>query len=218
MGINPSRPSTNTTNNDLNTFNQADEDSGKKVVIQKLQTLYGDKLQGESLDKFATILSDKNRLKEIYLHTNFEKAKELQRSIKDLKMIKPTGIQRATMKYSSQASASPIGGSELSSASGSSSRPRRSSGANGENDHEFDDDDEDDTSELTDSGLPFQNPYTELDNNKIRIKLIVAETSKNSLEKNLKKMISPFVDMEKRKAPFGFFHIALSVGCWKVCL
>jgi len=219
MGINPSKPGANQTNKDLADFSESD-DGRKKVVVQKLQSLYGEKLQGEALEKFATILSDKERLKEIYLHTDFEKAKELQRSIKDLKLQKPTVLQRATMKYSSQASASPIPGSELSIASTPPSKSRRSrsgsamsglgdsavnisvspvtsvntSGANlvEEVDEEYE---EDETSDMTtDSNVPIQNPYSELDSNKIRIKLIVAETSKNALEKNIKRMISPFVD------------------------
>ncbi|KAF0977227.1 hypothetical protein FDP41_003880 [Naegleria fowleri] len=218
MGINPSKPNTNDTKKDLDQFQNQSEDSGKKVVMEKLQALYGEKLQGESLDKFASILSDKERLKEIYLHTDFEKAKELQRSIKDLKMITPTVLQRATMKYSSQASASPIGGSEMLEAAKSSRRSssavENSSSSQLQQPHDEEEYEDDETTDVTDT--PMQNPYTELDNNKIRIKLIVAETSKNALEKNLKRMISPFVDMEKRKAPFGFFHIALAVGCWKI--
>ncbi|KAL0487622.1 gas vesicle protein GvpJ [Acrasis kona] len=52
--------------------------------------------------------------------------------------------------------------------------------------------------------------------NKIRVKLIVSETSKNNFERTIKRVISPFVNMDFHKAPFGFFHIALAVGCWKI--
>ncbi|KAL9642288.1 hypothetical protein ABK040_007287 [Willaertia magna] len=241
----PSKISQHQAQSDLDVFQQHSDEAGKQVVIQKLQTLYGDKLMGDSLERFATILSNKEKLKEVYLHTDFEKAKELHRSIRDLNLTKPTELQKATMKYSS-VSASPLIPSELMSStppsagtsngtmSTTTTRKSRSASTNsnsllnatliGEGDNinnnpslnieATEEEDEDTGSEL--DNVPVTNPYTQLDDNKIRIKLIVAETSKNAFEKNMKRMISPFVDMEKRKAPFGFFHIALSVGCWKI--
>lgn len=51
--------------------------------------------------------------------------------------------------------------------------------------------------------------------NKLRIKLIISETSRNVIEKNLKKIVSPFFSLTMGNyADFGMFHIALGIGPW----
>jgi len=59
--------------------------------------------------------------------------------------------------------------------------------------------------------------YDQLRSGSLRIKLIVAETSRNAMQRNLKRVISPFINMAMENPPeFGMFHIALAIGCWKI--
>ncbi len=53
-------------------------------------------------------------------------------------------------------------------------------------------------------------------NSNLRIKFIVSEISKNPVEKNFKKIISPFVSKLNNAPDFGLFHVALAIGPWKV--
>ena len=58
-------------------------------------------------------------------------------------------------------------------------------------------------------------PFADMKNH-IRIKLVVSETSRNVLEKNMKRLVCPFVSFDHFKAPFGFMHIALCIGAWRL--
>jgi hypothetical protein len=117
--------------------------SGADVVKDKLRALYGDDLSGERLDKFAFMLSDAEKLKRVYLHTDFEEAKKLQKIITS---------DRDSADFSPTT---------------------------------------DVASDTTDSVDPFLSM-----GNKIRVKLIVSETSKTKLERTLRRVISPFVNMD----------------------
>lgn len=53
------------------------------------------------------------------------------------------------------------------------------------------------------SGKPFT---------QIRIKLIISETSKNELERSMKKLVSPFFNLAMGNyADYGMFHIAVCI-------
>ncbi len=68
-------------------------------------------------------------------------------------------------------------------------------------------------------GMIKFDPYADMKNH-IRIKLVVSETGGNLIEKNVKRLISPFISFDNFNAPFGFVHIALCIGAWRleVCL
>jgi hypothetical protein len=76
------------------------------------------------------------------------------------------------------------------------------------------DDDEDDTMSVVTPDGKFD-PFADMKNH-IRIKLVVSETSRSVLEKNMKRLVSPFVSFDHFKAPFGFMHIALCIGAWRL--
>jgi len=55
-------------------------------------------------------------------------------------------------------------------------------------------------------------------NNKesLRIKFIISEISNNPFEKELKRIISPITNRLNDSSEFGFFHVALGIGPWKI--
>ncbi|KAL0487621.1 GlmM [Acrasis kona] len=55
-------------NNDIALFTDS---SGKEFVKEKLRKLYGEQLTSQNLEEFAQVLSNKELLKKVYLHTNF---------------------------------------------------------------------------------------------------------------------------------------------------
>jgi hypothetical protein len=140
MGSGPSAHSASDKASDLDSA----VSSGLDVVKEKLRTLYGEELSGDRLEKFAFMLSDTEKLKKVYLHTDFEEAKKLQKTIKDM-------VPDRDSQSDLQSISTPV----------------------------------------TDSVDPFLDM-----NNKIRVKLIVSETSRNKMERTLRRVISPFVNMD----------------------
>jgi hypothetical protein len=51
--------------------------TGKALVQDKLTRLYGKQLSQEDLEKFSDILSDVEKIKKVYLHTDFSQAQQL---------------------------------------------------------------------------------------------------------------------------------------------
>ena len=78
MGLHLSGHNKDEANKDLDSFQSGKKQlTGKELVAEKLTKMYGKQLSNEDLDKFATILSDVEKLKKVYLHTDFQQAQQL---------------------------------------------------------------------------------------------------------------------------------------------
>jgi hypothetical protein len=182
------------------------QDNGKTVVKEKLKKLYGKQLVDDNLEKFADILSDKEKLKKVYLHTDFAEAKNLQQSIKNMSFVEPTQDSTKGPMFSSGASeavASPTTLQMLARKSTDETELGVNSGKNHfANNEEGADDD------IEPQALNTVDPFLDM-KNKIRVKLIVAETSRNQLERTLKRVISPFVNMDNHGGTSYTFQILI---------
>jgi hypothetical protein len=75
MGIQLSHMNQRDSTEDIKSFQKSN--NGKRLVKDKLLKLYGKQLSNEDLEKFASVLSDVELLKRVYLHTDFEQARQL---------------------------------------------------------------------------------------------------------------------------------------------
>jgi hypothetical protein len=183
-------------NEDKDPLPNAIKDSGKDVVREKLKKLYGKQLVNDNLEKFADILSDKEKLKKVYLHTDFAEAKKLQKTIKNMNYEEiDNDNKKSAPMFSSAASSSVASPTTLQMLEARRSREGSIDLSGDDNSDRQDNTEESEDIDNEAHALNTVDPFLDM-KNKIRVKLIVAETSRNKLERRLKRVISPFVNMD----------------------
>lgn len=203
MGLNASIHSKQSTKNDIDTFLSNSESEGTSIVKAKLIALGFDKqMHPSDFNEMAYILSHKDALMNSYLHTDFSKALELKQKIERMEKSNTHSIDSSEEDLNESFSESNLLLMDKSVETNKNDLKIKKSKK-----HALEKNEENELREI----------YDQLKNGSLRIKLIVAETSKNAVERSIKKLASPIVNLALEHPPeFGFYHIALAIGCWKI--
>ncbi|KAL9648865.1 hypothetical protein ABK040_003795 [Willaertia magna] len=174
------------------------------IVLDKVlnNTIIRQKL-GNNLNQmkiFAKQLSDIQELKESYLHTDWLQTMNLLKETSNIqnKILENSNDSESNLEKLRKGSAilvSTQSGTDMAINSYMNNNNQNNNNLNNNLDH-----------------LP---PNMEL-KDKIRIKLLVTETARNSTDRTIRQLLSPVLDTFNVLPEMGMFHTALIVGPWKL--